>query len=173
MLKNKIVLEYLNGIVEDEENITIVECLLDDIGYDEEIAEKTNIKLNIVRKVLYKLYDSGLTTYKRNKDPETQWYTYFWKFDANNVYLNLNEKYEMYVNRLEKLLSFEEDNMFFVCENDHLRVDYNRANDLEFICPDCGNKFIFKDNNERVLSIANEIKNYKKICMEVNKLFSK
>ncbi|MDR3292024.1 MAG: transcription factor E [Methanobrevibacter sp.] len=173
MLKNKIVLEYLNGFIENEENIVIIECLLKNMGSDEEIAEKTEIKLNTVRKILYKLYDSGLTTYKRSKDPETQWYTYFWKFDMNNVYSNLNEKYEMYVNRLEKLLKFEEDNIFFVCENGHLRVDYNRANDLEFICPDCANKIVFKDNNERISDITKEIKKYKRIHVKVNKLFSK
>lgn len=173
MLKNKIVLEYLNGIIENEENIIIIECLLEDMGSDEEIAEKTDIKLNIVRRILYKLYDSGLTTYKRSKDPETQWYTYFWKFDTNNVCLNLNEKYEMYVDRLEKLLKFEEDNMFFACENGHLRVDYNRAADLEFICPDCGNPIVFNDNEDRISDIEREIKKYKRIHREVNNLFAK
>ncbi|MDR2624615.1 MAG: transcription factor E [Methanobrevibacter sp.] len=172
MLKNRIVLEYLNGIIEDEDNIPIIECLLEDMNSDEKIAEKTNIKLNIVRRILYRLYDSGLTTYKRNKDPETQWYTYFWKFDTDSVYLNLNEKYEMYVSRLEALLKFEEDNMFFACENGHMRVDYNRAADLEFICPDCGNKIVFKGNEERISDIKREIKKYKKIHKEVNNLFS-
>ena len=35
---------------------------------DEEIAEETEIRLNIVRRVLYKLYDAGIATYKRSKE---------------------------------------------------------------------------------------------------------
>ena len=50
-----------------------------------QLLKKTGIKLNIVRKILYKLYDIGLATYKRSKDPETQWFTYSWKFEEQEV----------------------------------------------------------------------------------------
>ena len=55
----------------------IIDCLKNGYTTDEEISEKTNCKLNIVRKILYKLYDMRLASYKRDKDKETQWYTYF------------------------------------------------------------------------------------------------
>jgi transcription initiation factor TFIIE subunit alpha len=35
---------------------------------DDEIAEETEIRLNIVRRILYKLYDAGVASYKRSKD---------------------------------------------------------------------------------------------------------
>ena len=38
---------------EDKDNIQIVEYLNDGVTTDEEIAEKTGIKLNTVRKILY------------------------------------------------------------------------------------------------------------------------
>jgi transcription initiation factor TFIIE subunit alpha len=178
MLKNKFVLEYLNTVVEDKGNIPVVECLLRDMCSDEEIAEETGIKLNIVRKVLYKLYDSGLATYKRNKDPETQWFTYAWKFDRNTVSLKLNEKYEENITELKELLIFEEKNLFFVCENGHMiynqlrRVEYITALELEFICPQCANKIILEDNSEKKERIKKEIKQYEKNYTKVNNFFS-
>ena len=76
MIDDPLVKSLLTNVVEDESNLPIVQALIDGVETDEAIAEKTEIKLNIVRKILYKLYDMGLATYKRSKDPETQWFTY-------------------------------------------------------------------------------------------------
>ncbi len=40
MLNDPLVQELLNEVVQDEENISIVECLIDGTNTDEEIAEK-------------------------------------------------------------------------------------------------------------------------------------
>jgi len=53
-----------------EKTLSIIECILNGKTREEEIAEELGIKLNLVRKVLYKLYDAGVATYKRSKDPE-------------------------------------------------------------------------------------------------------
>jgi len=63
----------------------IIDCLKNGYSTDEEISEKISCKLNIVRKILYKLYDMRLASYKRDKDKETQWYTYDWKFNEKNI----------------------------------------------------------------------------------------
>jgi transcription initiation factor TFIIE subunit alpha len=179
ILENQFVLEYLNTVIGNQKNIPIIECLLCDMGNDEEIAEKTNIKLNTVRNVLYKLYDSGLATYKRNKDPETQWFTYTWKFDRDIISLKLNEKYEENINELNELLIFEQENLFFVCENEHIiydklrRVEYTTAAELEFICPECGNKIDYEDNTKKIERIEKEIEQYKESYTKVNNFFIK
>ena len=46
----------------------IIDCLKNGYSTDEEISEKISCKLNIVRKILYKLYDMRLASYKRDKD---------------------------------------------------------------------------------------------------------
>ena len=38
---------------------------------DEEIATKTDLKLNIVRRILYKLHDNHLASYRRIRDTNT------------------------------------------------------------------------------------------------------
>ena len=85
MINDPLVKQLLTSIVEDESNLPIVQALNDGIETDEEIANETGIKLNIVRKILYRLYDMGIASYKRSKDPETQWFTYSWKFEKDEI----------------------------------------------------------------------------------------
>ena len=161
MLNDPLVQDLLNNVVKDEENLKIVECLLNGTDKDEEIAEKTDIKLNIVRKVLYKLYDAGLASYKRSKDPETQWYTYSWEFDLDEVSNQIETNSENMIKNLEELLEFEENNMFFVCPQSHSRFDFDEAADRGFICPECGDEVEFEDNKQIIERIKEEIAAYK------------
>ncbi len=104
MIDDPLVKSLLTNVVEDESNLPIVQALIDGVETDEAIAEKTEIKLNIVRKILYKLYDMRLATYKRSKDPETQWFTYSWKFEEQEVINHIKSDSEEYLKMLNKEL---------------------------------------------------------------------
>ena len=158
MLDDPLVKTLLTNVVEDESNLPIVEALNDGVETDEEIANKTGIKLNIVRKILYKLYDMGLASYKRSKDPETQWFTYTWKFEKEEVINHIIKDSEDYLKMLNDELYREENNMFFVCLQGHVRLDFDDASDYEFLCPICGEELQFQDNTETIKQIKEDIK---------------
>ncbi|MBZ9570760.1 transcription factor E [Methanobrevibacter sp. TMH8] len=168
MINDPLVQELLNDVIQDEENLPVVECLINGTNTDEEIAEKTEIKLNIVRKILYKLYDSGLASYKRSKDPETQWYTYSWKFDSNGVNNQLEEKSANMIVNLKKVLEVEENNMFFVCPDEHVRLSFDQASEIGFLCPECGNEITFQENGGIIARIKEEIANYEETYSSVS-----
>ena len=136
----------------------IIDCLKNGYTTDEEISEKINCKLNIVRKILYKLYDMRLASYKRDKDKETQWYTYDWRFNENE-YKKL--EFNLASSELERLnaeLDYEENNMFFVCPNGHYRLDFEDASTVEFLCPECDLDLEFEDNQEKIDRKKEEIR---------------
>ncbi|MDL2270979.1 transcription factor E [Methanobrevibacter sp. OttesenSCG-928-I08] len=168
MLKDPMVVNLLTDVVEGEENLEIVKCLIEGVSTDEEIAEKTEIRLNIVRKVLYKLYDQGLASYKRSKDPETQWYSYAWTFEGKEVQKQLESKSTHIIKSLNVELEIEENNMFFLCPNEHTRLDFEDASQLSFICPECGEELGFEDNSKKINKIKEEItaceKVYEAVC---------
>lgn len=141
--------------------IPIIKALIEGIETDEKIAEKTGIKLNIVRKILYKLYDLKIANYKRSKNPETQWFTYSWKFDEdeliNRIKINCEEK----TSRLKEELSEEENNIFFVCPLGHVRYNFDEASDEDFFCP-CGEELEFQDNKAIIENIQAQIKQSEK-----------
>lgn len=158
-LSQENVQEIAKDIQETVENtiIPIINALMDGIETDEEIANKTGIKLNIVRKILYKLYDLKIANYTRSKDPETQWFTYSWKFDENELVNKINASSEEELKELNEKLEYEENNMFFVCPHGHVRYNFDQASDEEFLCV-CNEELEFQDNSEIVKQIKKDIK---------------
>lgn len=136
--------------------IPIIKALRDGIETDEEIANKTGIKLNIVRKILYKLYDLKIANYKRSKDPETQWFTYSWKFEEAELINKINEECEEELSELRERLANEENNMFFICPQGHVRYNFDEASDEEFLCV-CGEELEFQDNSDIIKQINERI----------------
>ena len=157
MINDPLVKQLLTSIVEDESNLPIVEALNDGVETDEEIANETGIKLNIVRKILYRLYDMGIASYKRSKDPETQWFTYSWKFEKDEIINRIIKDSENYLAMLNEELEREENNMFFICPQGHVRLDFDEASDYEFLCPACGEELEFQDNTETIEQIKEDI----------------
>ena len=158
MIDDPLVKQLLINVVEDESNLPIVKALNDGIETDEEIANETGIKLNIVRKILYRLYDMGIASYKRSKDPETQWFTYSWKFESEEVINRINKDSEKYLEMLNEELEREENNMFFVCPQGHVRLDFDESSDYDFMCPACGEELEFQDNTQTIEQIKEDIK---------------
>lgn len=158
MFNDTAIQEILTNITNDDENsFSIIKCMLDGKTTDEEIAEVTEIRLNIVRRVLYKLYDAGIASYKRSKDPETQWYTYNWTFEEKKVFEILDEKYEKISRDLNASLEYEEGNMFFVCKSNDHRYNFDEASENNFTCGECGEALEYQDNT----AIIDELKELK------------
>ncbi len=144
----------------------IIACLKDGYTTDEEISEKISCKLNIVRKILYKLYDMRLASYKRDKDKETQWYTYDWRFNEGEYKKLEFNLASSELKRLNSELEYEENNMFFVCPNGHYRLDFEDASTVEFLCPECDLDLEFEDNQEKIDKKKAEIKVLEEIISE-------
>ena len=168
-------IQYIaNDIQETVEKtiIPIINALIDGVETDEEIANKTEIKLNIVRKILYKLYDLKIANYKRSKDPETQWFSYSWKFDEEELIRQINEECEEELNELNAQLESEENNMFFICPTGHVRYNFDEASDEEFLCV-CGEELEFQDNADIIKQIKKNIKLTKSDLTSFNKEIKK
>lgn len=159
--------EEIQYIADDIKNtvektiIPIIKSLIDGVETDEQIAEKTGIKLNIVRKILYKLYDLKIANYKRSKNPETQWFTYSWKFDEEELINRIKVDCEEKTAKLNEKLDNERNNIFFVCPLGHVRYNFDEASDEDFFCP-CGEELEFQDNATIIKDIEKQIKQNEK-----------
>jgi len=109
-----------------------------------------------VRRILYKLYDAGLASYKRSKDPETQWYTYSWTFEKDSVIETISKNYEEKAEEIEESLAYEEDNMFFVCVNG-CRFKFEEAAEYNFICPECDETLEYQDNTSVITNLKEQM----------------
>jgi transcription initiation factor TFIIE subunit alpha len=157
LLEDPVVQEILMDITDDEKNsFSIIECILKGKTSDEEISDETQIKLNVVRKVLYKLYDAGIASYKRTKDPETKWEVYSWKFDQNKVSEIISKKYDDLSKKIEKSIKYEEENIFFACKSNGHRYKFEDASRNNFVCPECGETLEYIDNSTVIVELLRD-----------------
>lgn len=157
MLSDPIVHDFLMDITDDEvRTFLIIESMFKGNKCDLEISEETNIRLNIVRRVLYKLNDARLASYRKTQDPETKWFIYNWKFEHENIPDIINKKYEKMSKEIEKSIKLEEANMFFICNANGHRYKFENASDHNFECPRCGESLDYQDNSDIIQELLKE-----------------
>ncbi len=180
MINNPIVKDFLKQIVDNDDDLsniqTIIQALIDGIETDEEIHEQTGIKLNTVRKLLYKLHDASIANYKRNKDPETQWFTYTWRFEKEEYVKKIENFYQQRLSEREKHLDNLENNLYFVCciDPEHFKGDYAESSEFEFYCPVCDYELEPYDAKKEKTTLKRKItidkKNFKKFEDKISKI---
>jgi len=149
------IIEEIGG----ENAIKVANALSDkDEATDEEIAEKTEMRLNAVRKVLYRLYENRLASYRRTRDTRTGWFIYFWKLNPEKLRNLIISRKQMVFQRLNERLEYEKGNMLFHCGNaDCEQLTFDGAMDVSFKCPTCSNTLIFVKNDKSIEILENKI----------------
>jgi len=123
------------------------------------------LKLNTVRKTLYKLYSAKLAQFRRIRDKSTGWFIYYWWHQFDLLEEILMEKKRLVERKLRERLEFEENNYFFICKkcrDSNIKYNFDTAFELNFRCPNCGDPLEAQDNQnniqflkEKIVSIEN------------------
>jgi transcription initiation factor TFIIE subunit alpha len=150
------VLEFLEDLL-GKGGLEIASLIEKKEATDEEIAEKLEVRINVVRRVLYRLYENRLATYKRTRDKNTGWYVYYWKLNLENAPKILNSIEKDYIQHLKETLEYEENNMFFSCANSCNRYTFSEAEKLEFRCPDCSETLEYHNNSGLIKTLKLQI----------------
>jgi len=156
-------LELLNSESKDitDEDITEnIKSQIKDTEIDFEPDDTEVLKLNTVRKTLYKLYSEKLAQFRRIRDKSTGWFIYYWWHEFDLLEEILIEKKKLIETKLRQRLEFEENNYFFICKNcQNINIKYNfeEAFELNFRCPDCGNPLEAQDNQKIIELLKNKI----------------
>ena len=132
---------------EEVKKVTLVLLNAEEEITDEEISERLDMRLNQVRKALYKLYDLQLASFRRIRDKSTGWFVYFWTLHPEKIDLFVEKKQNEVLAKLKARLEYEENNMFFYCGNPGCpRVSFQEAMDNNFVCEKCGGRLEAFDN---------------------------
>ena len=136
-----------------EEAVRIIDTLKE-VGEttDDQIANQTGIRLNSVRKILYKLYDHSLVALRRSRDENTGWFIFHWRLQLDQLEgFILNQKRRV-LEKLETRLRYEENHDFYYCYTlGCKRIPFEDAMELVFRCPTC-NKPLMHFENEKIVS---------------------
>lgn len=153
---NAVIFGFLEKLL-GEGGVEVASTIYDNEYTDEEIAKETGIRVNTVRKVLYRLYDNRLASYRRTRDKKTGWYIYYWKMDLNKASEIMRNLEREYLQELLQKLEFERSNMFFSCDNGCDKIVFDAASENDFKCPGCEGILSFYDNSDIVQHLEEQI----------------
>jgi len=136
VLNSPIVQRYLHELV-GTEGMQVALSPPEGEVTDEEIAEDLDLEVNTVRRALIILNENKLTDYRRVRDQESGWLTYYWIFEYENIPQQLEEHMEELYRMLEKREEYEENNDFYRCSVCRDRYDFSDAYELQFTCARC------------------------------------
>ncbi|MFH0848395.1 MAG: transcription factor [archaeon] len=143
-----------------EEAVNVVKALVKlREATDEAIAAETGIRINVIRKILYKLYDHALVASTRVRNETTGWYTFFWKLQLDQLDAFIRSRKRRTLRKLLARLEYERSHTFFVCEKcTDVRETFEEAMEMAFRCSKCGGPLTSVDNSKIVERLADLVK---------------
>ncbi|VUT24232.1 MAG: Transcription factor E [Candidatus Methanolliviera sp. GoM_asphalt] len=162
-IEDEIVRRYLKKIV-GEDGVIVIEAMPEE-ATDIDLAEKSGYSLNMIRKILFILHEKNIAHYRKKREKESGWLTYYWKVDLKNVETNLKSELRHLYKNLKERLDFEKENVFYVCSSDIPcgRYTFDYASDNYFICPVCGAEMESEDNTEIVEKLEKRVGELEKV----------
>jgi transcription initiation factor TFIIE subunit alpha len=148
-----------------EEAVTVVKSLKAmGEGTDETITNdcKTRfnkeIRLNTVRKILYKLYDHGLVSCTRVRDEKTGWFIFYWRLQPDQIDAFIRSRKKRALDKLKQRLDYERNHSFFICKTDSsIRVTFEEAMEGSFKCQKCGSQLQSVENGDMITVLEGKI----------------
>lgn len=146
-------------VLGQEDAIKIV-YIMKDAGEitDDQIANKTGIRLNFVRKILYRLYDHSIVSLRRSRDENTGWFIFHWKLQPSQIEgFVLNQKRHV-LEKLNLRLSYEKNHDFYYCGTPGCRrIPFEDAVEQLFRCSTCNKPMMHVDNDKVVEALSQKV----------------
>ena len=151
-------------VLGQEEAIHIIYTLKDaDEITDDQIANKTGIRLNSVRKILYRLYDHSLVSLRRSRDQNTGWFIFHWKLQPDQLEGFIMNQKRYVLQKLDARLNYEKNHDFYHCGTPSCkRLPFEEAMELLFQCPTCNKPMMHSDNNKMVGVLSRKVDQLRK-----------
>lgn len=120
------------------------------------VAEKIGKEVNQARNMLYRLYHVNLVSSTRRKDKKKGWYIYYWTFKPQGIKPLLKSMRKKQLDKLKTQLEKERGSQFYICVERCVRLDFEKATEFEFKCPECGQIMDQEDNIKKINHLKKE-----------------
>ena len=125
------------------------------------IANLLEVEVNEARKILYKLYQENVVSFKKKKDLENGWYTYYWSFNHGRIPSIVNKVLSLRLDKLNNKLNVEKETQYYLCPYNCMRLTIENAMNYHFKCPECGNLMEHHDNTKTISNLQSNINSIK------------
>lgn len=156
LLENPTIIELLKQTA-GEHGYIVAKTILTEELTDDEIAKRTGIRLNLVRRILYDLYDNRVMSYRRVRDESSGWYIYYWKVEPERAFGYVNVKRRILLQKLEEQIEREKNTIFFSCSDGCSKMTLEAAMENDFKCIKCKGKLEPYDNSSVITSLERKV----------------
>lgn len=125
------------------------------------IAEEIGYEIHKTRFLLYKLLEENIVSFERKKDKIKGWYICYWDINEHMIPTLLEKIRKKKIKNLEQRLDREEGNQFYLCRNACSRMDFDKAMEFNFKCPECGKLMNVQDNTRTIEFLKDRLKELK------------
>ncbi len=123
---------------------------------EEELAEKTGLKLTSVRRALNALLERGFVVYRRIRSIEKNKVVFRWRINAEGLHSLILSRKKAVVNLLKAKLDFEESTFYYTCPLDGSRYTLDEAMEYNFSCPRCGSMLEPEEDKDLRVQVLRE-----------------
>jgi transcription initiation factor TFIIE subunit alpha len=147
------------NIIGGEDAVKIVTILKElEEATDDQILAKTDIKLNDVRKALFKLYNHSIVQCDRLRDEKTGWFIFRWKLQPDQLEGFVKNQKNKVLRILKNRLEYEQKNEFYYCGTPTCnRMTFEDAMETVFHCPVCSNPLKHYDNTPIIRALTDKV----------------
>lgn len=126
-----------------ENALEIIKSFSTDLS-DEDLAKKLKIKISDIRSTLNHLHNLGVVQYRRHKDSETGWFSYYWSLNVIKMKSWVEEQLST-----SSLPDDIETSEYYFCNRCGPGAVYSfvSATDYSFRCPNCAAALAFLDDD--------------------------
>ncbi len=162
-IDDETLLKVATALGEEDAILLINHLKTADETTDDAIANATGIRLNFVRKILYKLYDHSLVSLRRTRDPKTGWFIFHWKLQPRQLEGFILSQKRRVLEKLTVRLEYEKNHDFYFCGTpDCKRITFGDAMELVFQCPTCSNPLSHCENKKIIENLSEKVEQLRK-----------
>lgn len=125
---------------------------------EEWLTKRTEMKLSVVRKILYDMYEIGLIDFRKERDEKTSWFIYHIYFKHENFNKIVYDRLKYILEKkLKPRLQYELSHSFYECPKHKKVFTEAEALQFNFKCPyeDCG-MVMLQRKNQHIIDKLNK-----------------
>ncbi len=165
------ILKAISMLLRREAAIVVSYMLEKEAVSEEWLAKQSDLKITVVRKILYDLFNLGLVDFIKERDEKSGWYIYNATFKLNKLNEVILDRLKNTLKKLKQRLKYEEENTFYECPVHKIRMLESEAITNNYICniEGCNSVLEIKDNTHIINKLKKKIQEIENIIREAEK----
>lgn len=126
---------------------------------EDELAKNTKIRLNELRKILFKLQKFSIITPEVVQDKHSGWMIFYWRLREDQLESIIRSQKRRVLEKLKERLEYERTHDFYICTDRKCgeRFTFEEAMEHFFKCPKCGSPMEHFDNSQIIHVLEEKI----------------